>query len=47
MRSLPERKVEVDGRPALVTSFESVDSHARLEVLHDRETFRLLAIHGV
>jgi RNA polymerase sigma-70 factor (ECF subfamily) len=45
-RQLPERELDVAGRPALLTSFEAIDSAARLDIIHDRETLRLLAVHG-
>jgi RNA polymerase sigma factor (sigma-70 family) len=46
MRLLPEREVEADGRPALVTTFASTTDAARLEAVSDRATMRLLSIHG-
>jgi RNA polymerase sigma factor (sigma-70 family) len=46
IRTLPEREVKADGRPAVVTTFESVTDSARLEVVFSRETLRLLGVHG-
>jgi RNA polymerase sigma factor (sigma-70 family) len=46
MRLLPEREVEAEGRPALVTTFASTTNAARLEAVTDRATLRLLSIHG-
>lgn len=44
--ALPEREVEVDGRPAVITSFSSRRGTARLDVVSSRETFQVLQIHG-
>lgn len=46
MRTLPGRLVEAEGRVAVVTTFEAVDGGARLDVLSDRDTFRILEIGG-
>jgi RNA polymerase sigma-70 factor (ECF subfamily) len=46
MRLLPEREVEAEGRPALVTTFASTTGAARLEAVSDRATLRLLSVHG-
>jgi hypothetical protein len=46
LRLLPERTVDADGRPALVSGFESAADGARLEVLFDAASFRVLAVHG-
>ncbi len=47
IRRLPEYNVESAGRAAVVTSFQSVTSPARLDVVSARDTFELLDIHGV
>jgi RNA polymerase sigma factor (sigma-70 family) len=47
LRTLPEREVEVAGRAALVTSFESVANGARLDVVSARDTYEILSVHGV
>ncbi len=46
LRRPPAMEVESDGRPALVTRLESVTDRARLEIIHDRDTWRVLDIHG-
>ncbi len=45
LRTLPERAVEVDGRSALVTTFESVAETAKLDVISARDTFEVLGVH--
>ncbi|HUY78104.1 MAG TPA: RNA polymerase sigma factor [Ktedonobacterales bacterium] len=45
MRATPERPVEVDGLPAVVTSFESLGDHARLDVITARESLITLAVY--
>jgi RNA polymerase sigma factor (sigma-70 family) len=45
IRSLPDREIEVDGRPAAVTSFASVGDSALLEVVVARDTAQVLGIH--
>jgi len=47
MRVLPEREVEVDGRPAIVTSYESVTESARLDVISTADTLAVLGVHRV
>lgn len=47
IRWLPEYNVESAGRAAVVTSFQSVTSPARLDVVSARDTFELLDVHGV
>jgi RNA polymerase sigma-70 factor (ECF subfamily) len=47
IRALPEQQIEIDGCPALVTSFEDVASTARLEVVSARDTLNVLHIHEV
>ena len=46
MRALPIREIGYQGRPALLTGFESVDGPARLEVVSARETLDVLRIEG-
>ncbi|MDQ3855786.1 MAG: RNA polymerase sigma factor [Chloroflexota bacterium] len=46
MRTSSTEVSEAQGRAAVVTSFQSVDGAARLEVVSDRDTFRLLGMHG-
>lgn len=46
IRTLPTRSVTVAGRAALVTRFESVTGWAALDVIHARETYEVLAVHG-
>jgi hypothetical protein len=45
-RTLPEQRIEVDGTPAIVTSFESLTDQTRLDVVSACATFEVLAIHG-
>jgi RNA polymerase sigma-70 factor (ECF subfamily) len=45
-RLLPERETEAAGRAALVTSLESLDGAARLDVVSARDTYELLTVHG-
>jgi len=44
IRLLPLRSIEFAGRPALVTGFESINEHARFEVISDAETYEVLKI---
>ncbi|GCE14776.1 RNA polymerase sigma factor [Tengunoibacter tsumagoiensis] len=44
IRTLPDRRLEVDGRPALLTRLESINSSAALNIISDAETYRLLRI---
>jgi predicted RNA-binding Zn-ribbon protein involved in translation (DUF1610 family) len=46
IRALPEREVDVDGRPAIVTSFRSVTGAARLDLVSAADTLSLLAVHS-
>lgn len=46
IRTLPPRSVEVAGRAALVTRFESIAGRVALDVIHARETYEVLAVHG-
>jgi RNA polymerase sigma factor (sigma-70 family) len=44
IRLVPERAVEAQGRPALVTGFASVTDGARLDVVSARDTYEVLAV---
>jgi hypothetical protein len=46
IRTLPERRVEVAGRPALLTAFESVGRSAVLETVTDLATLRTVVVRG-
>jgi RNA polymerase sigma-70 factor (ECF subfamily) len=46
LRALPVREIEAGGRPAVVARFESVAGGALMEVVSDRETFRVLEVRG-
>ncbi|MDP9353360.1 MAG: RNA polymerase sigma factor [Chloroflexota bacterium] len=46
MRTLPEAAVEVQGRPAIVTTFESISGSSTLQVVSRRDTCEVLGIHG-
>ena len=46
IRALPEREVEAAGRPAIVTSFESLMGHARLDIVCARDSYEVLGVHG-
>lgn len=46
VRTLPERQLEVDGRPVLLTAFESVTDGAVFEALTDRGTLRTTIVRG-
>lgn len=46
IRLLPEREIEVQGCPAIVTTFESVGDSTRLDVITVRDTFELIGVHG-
>ncbi len=45
MRILPEQEVEVNGRSACLTTFESLMHTAYLDILSDAETLGIIAIH--
>ncbi len=45
LRKLPERVVEADGRPAVVTSFESVTAPARIDLVSALDTYEPLSVH--
>ncbi len=46
LRKLPEREVEARGRPAIVTTFESVTGPARIDLVSARDTYETLAVHA-
>jgi RNA polymerase sigma-70 factor (ECF subfamily) len=46
MRALPVHEVESEGAPAVWTGFESVDGGARLVIVSDRHTYRVLRVRG-
>jgi RNA polymerase sigma-70 factor (ECF subfamily) len=46
IRTLPRQEREVDGRSAILTSFQSVHDQARLDVISDSETYCVLRIYG-
>lgn len=46
IRRLPDREIEADGRPAILSSFESVTDSARFDVVSTRDSFELLGVHG-
>ncbi len=46
LRTLPEREVEVEGRAALVSRFESVTGQAALDIVSAAETYEVIAVHG-
>lgn len=46
MRALPVREVEAEGRPALISGFESADGQARLVIVSDRQTYQMLRVYG-
>ncbi|GCE08245.1 RNA polymerase sigma factor [Dictyobacter aurantiacus] len=46
LRTLPRQEIEVAGRPALLSRFESVTDTAVFTVISDAATYRLLAVYG-
>lgn len=46
IHTLPECEIEIDGRLALVTTFESITDNARLTVISAKDNFEVLRIHG-
>jgi RNA polymerase sigma factor (sigma-70 family) len=46
MRALPVHEVEAEGRPALVSGFESTTGYARLVIVSDRQTYHVLQSYG-
>ena len=45
VRTLAQRTVETQGRPAVVTSFRSFTDSAQLDVISALDTFDVLSIH--
>jgi hypothetical protein len=45
IRTLPFDEVEADGRPAVITRFESVSSRDRLVMVTDAASFELLHVY--
>lgn len=46
MHELPKQEIEVDGRAAIVTRFESIPDSVRCEVVSERDTFHALLVNG-
>ncbi len=46
MRAVPAYEVEAEGSLALCTGFESVESEARLVIMSDLQTYRVLRVQG-
>jgi RNA polymerase sigma factor (sigma-70 family) len=46
MRALPVHEVEIEGAPALWTGFESVDGGARVVMVSDLRTYRVLSVRS-
>jgi len=46
IRTLPSQEIEAGGRPAILSRFESVNDNARLTVVSDYETYKILRIDG-
>lgn len=46
IRMLPEREIEANGQPALVTRFQSVSGAAHLDIVSARDTYAVLGAHG-
>lgn len=44
LRILPPRQVEAEGRPAIVTSIDSVAGPARIDVVTDVESYRVITV---
>ena len=42
---LPEREIDYAGQPALLSGFQSAGDSARLDVVYQRETLKILGIH--
>lgn len=45
LMTLPEREIEAEGEPALVTSFRSLTDRDQLDIVSAHSSFRLLAVH--
>jgi RNA polymerase sigma factor (sigma-70 family) len=46
MEVLPVRRIERDGRPALLSGFASLDATARVEMVSDAVTYKILHVDG-
>jgi hypothetical protein len=46
IRLLPEYQIEAGGIPAIVTTFESLATSARFEMVSSRDTFAVMQING-
>jgi len=46
IRTLPKRQVEINGRLALVSRFESINDNAAFDVVSDYETYQTLQVYG-
>jgi hypothetical protein len=44
IRALPARAIELEGRPSVLTSFESLEATARLDLIADRDTYEVLRV---
>lgn len=42
---LPEREIDYAGLPALLSGFQSANDSARLDIVYERETLKILGIH--
>jgi hypothetical protein len=45
VRALPRSEVEVNGQAAVVASFESIASRARLDIVSARANLAVLGVH--
>ena len=45
IRQLPERELDAEGKPAIVTTFESLTNGERYAVVSAKETLRTLSVH--
>ena len=46
LRTLPQQELEVFGRPALLTTFESITEQTRLDIITSADSFMVLNMHG-
>lgn len=46
VRTLPEREIEVAGRPAIVTTFESLTDNTHLDIVSALDSYETLHIYG-
>jgi hypothetical protein len=44
MQWLPPQEIEYDGQPAILSSFQSLDERARIDVISQRETLKVLKV---